>query len=49
MVDDDLVTAIGTEGGLNGLGDCTACFYVAEDRSILRFVACGNILVGFLA
>lgn len=45
MVYDDLVAAIGSEGGLNGLGNRSACVNVADDCSIFGVVA----VVGWLA
>lgn len=39
VVDDDLVAAVGTEGGLHGLGDGTAGIDVAEDGAIFGIVA----------
>lgn len=39
MVDDDFVTAVGTERGLDGLRDCLTGFDVADDGAIFGVVA----------
>lgn len=39
MVDDDLVAAIGAQGGLDGLRDSLAGLDVADDGSIFGIVA----------
>ncbi len=39
VVDDDFVAAIGTEGGLHGLGDGSTCFDVAYDGAVFGIVA----------
>ena len=41
VVDDDLVAAVGAEGGLYRLGDGAAGFDVAEDGTIFGLVAVG--------
>lgn len=45
MIYDDLVAAIRSERGLNGLGNGPTCVNVANDCSILSIVA----VVGWLA
>lgn len=39
VINDDFVAAIGTEGGLNCLGDCSTCFYVPYDGAVFGIVA----------
>ena len=48
MVYYDLVAAIGTEGGLDGLGNGSAGIDVADDSSIFGVVAGAGWLVGFI-
>ena len=45
MIYDNLVAAIGSKRGLNGLGNGPACVNVADDCSIFSIVA----VVGWLA
>jgi len=39
VVDDEFVSAVGTQGGLNCAGDCAAGIDVAEDGAIFGVVA----------
>ena len=39
MVDDELVAAVGPEGGLHGLADGSAGFDVADDGAVFGIVA----------
>jgi hypothetical protein len=39
VVDDDLVSAVGTQRGLDGGGDCPAGFDVAQDSAIFSVIA----------
>lgn len=44
MVDDDLVAAIGAQGGLDGLRDSLAGFNVTDDGSIFGIVTVSKIV-----
>lgn len=46
VVDDDLVAAVGSQGGLHGLRDSLAGFDVTDNGSIFGVVA-GNWVSGF--
>lgn len=39
VVDDDLVSAVGAQRGLDGGGDCPAGFDVAQDSAIFSVIA----------
>lgn len=46
MVDDDLVATIRSQGCLDGLGYCSACFYIPYHSTVFGLIA-AMMLVGF--
>ena len=39
MIDDDFISAIWPQRGLNGLGYCSTGFYITNDGAVFGFIA----------